>query len=149
MAQTVQDGPATASNNSNNASMVTLIKGVIGDLETLVKQQLKLFQTELKAEGKEMRDGAINMALSFGVMLIGGVTLVIALAYVLVEALNLPHWAGFGIIGLAVTGIGAGLFFYGQREIKSALPLADESMKTLEENIECLTQPKNCQNPSR
>jgi F0F1-type ATP synthase assembly protein I len=145
MAQMVQDPPT----NTEDASMMTLIRGVIGDLETLVKQQLKLFHTELKAEGKEMRDGTISMALSFGVIVIGGVILGIALAYVLVEALSLPHWAGFGIIGLAVTGIGAGLFFYGQKEIKSALPLADESMKTLEENIECLTQPKNCQNPSR
>jgi F0F1-type ATP synthase assembly protein I len=144
MAATVQDGPSTA-----NASMVSLIRGVIGDMETLVKQQLKLFHTELKAEGKEMRDGTISLALSFGVMLIGGVILGIALAYVLVEALNLPHWAGFGIIGLVVSGLGAGLFFNGKREIKSALPLADQSVKTLEENIECLTQPKNCPTPSR
>jgi F0F1-type ATP synthase assembly protein I len=144
MAHAVQDPAATSDD-----SLVTLIRGVIGDSETLVKQQLKLFQAELKAEGKELRNGAISMALSLGVLLIGGVLLGMALASILVEALNLPHWAGFGIIGLAVTGIGAGLFFYGQKEIKSALPLADESMKTLEENIECLTQPKNCQNPSR
>jgi F0F1-type ATP synthase assembly protein I len=144
MAQMVQDPPT-----NSDTGMMTLIRGVIGDMETLVKQQLKLFHTELKAEGKEMRDGTISMALSFGVILIGGVILGIALAYVLVDALSLPHWAGFGIIGLAVTGIGAGFFFYGQKEIKSALPLADESMKTLEENIECLTQPKNCPTPSR
>jgi len=144
MASTVQDGPVTS-----NTSTVTLIRGVIGDMETLVKQQLKLFQTELKAEGKEMRNGAISMALSLSVVLVGGVILGIALAYVLVEALGLPHWAGFGIIGLAVTGLGVGLFYNGQREIKSALPLADESMKTLEENIECLTQPNNCPTPSR
>jgi F0F1-type ATP synthase assembly protein I len=144
MAQAVQDGPATA-----NSSTVSLVRGVIGDLETLVKQQLKLFHTELKVEGKEMRDGAISMALSLSVMLIGGILLGAALASVLVEVLHLPYWAGFGIIGLAVVGLGAGLFFNGKREIKSALPLADESMKTLGENIECLTQPKNCPNPSR
>jgi hypothetical protein len=71
------------------------------------------------------------------------------LASILVEALNLPAWASYGLVGLAVAGVGAGLFFTGKQEVKSALPLADESMKTLEENIECLTQPKNCQTPSR
>jgi F0F1-type ATP synthase assembly protein I len=144
MAQTVQDAPT-----NSNTSTVTLIRGVIGDLETLVKQQLKLFQTELKAEGKEIRNGVISMAVSLGVMLIGGVLLGIALASILVEALNLPAWASYGLVGLAVAGVGAGLFFTGKQEVKSALPLADESMKTLEENIECLTQPKNCQTPSR
>jgi F0F1-type ATP synthase assembly protein I len=144
MAQTVQDAPT-----NSNTSTVTLIRGVIGDLETLVKQQLKLFQTELKAEGKEIRNGAIFMALSLGVLLVGGVLLGIALASILVEALNLPAWASYGLVGLAVAGVGAGLFFTGKQEVKSALPLADESMKTLEENIECLTQPKNCQTPSR
>lgn len=144
MASTVQDGPVTS-----NTSTVTLIRGVIGDMETLVKQQLKLFQTELKAEGKEMRNGVISMAISLSVVLAGMVILGTALAYVLVEALGLPHWAGFGIIGLAVMGLGVGLFYNGKREIKSALPLADESMKTLEENIECLTQSKSSPTPSR
>jgi hypothetical protein len=65
------------------------------------------------------------MALSLGVLLIGGVLLGIALASILVEVLNLPVWASYGIVGLAVTGLGAGLFFNGKREIKSALPLAD------------------------
>jgi len=143
MASTVQDGPVTS-----NTSTVTLIRGVIGDMETLVKQQLKLFQTELKAEGKEMRNGVISMAISLSVVLAGMVILGIALAYVLV-ALGLPDWAGFGIIGLAVMGLGVGLFYNGKREIKSALPLADESMKTLEENIECLTQSKSSPTPSR
>jgi F0F1-type ATP synthase assembly protein I len=141
---TVQDAPA-----NSNTSTVTLIRGVIGDMETLVKQQLKLFQTELKAEGKEIRNGVISMAVSLGVLLIGGVLLGIALASILVEVLSLPVWVSYGIVGLAVAGLGAGLFFNGTREVKSALPLADESMKTLEENIECLTQPKNCQTPLR
>jgi len=144
MAQSVQDAPT-----NSNTSTVTLIRGVIGDMETLVKQQLKLFQTELKAEGKELRNGAIYMALSLSVLLIGGVLLGMALAYILVEALHLPYWVSFGLVGLAVAGVGAGLFFNGKREIKSALPLADESIKTLGENIECLTQPKNCPTPSR
>jgi F0F1-type ATP synthase assembly protein I len=144
MAQSVQDAPT-----NSNTSTVTLIKGVIGDMETLVKQQLKLFQTELKAEGKELRNGVIYMALSLGVLLIGGVLLGMALASILVEALHLPYWVSYGLVGLVVAGVGAGLFFNGKREIKSALPLADESMKTLEENIECLTQPTNCPTPSR
>jgi hypothetical protein len=144
MAHAVQDPAATSDD-----SLVTLIRGVIGDSETLVKQQLKLFQAELKAEGKELRNGAISMALSLGVLLIGGVLLGMALASILVEALHMPYWAGYGIVGLAVAALGYGLFTTGKQEVKSALPLADESMKTLEENIECLTQPKNCPNPSR
>jgi len=89
------------------------------------------------------------MALSLGVLLIGGLLLGMALASVLVEALHFPNWAGYGLVGLVVAGVGVGLFFNGKREVKSALPLADESMKTLEENIECLTQSKNCPTPSR
>lgn len=133
----------------SSPDMVTLIKGVIRDAETLTQQQLKLFREELKEEGKELRDGTIALVLSFGAFLVGGVLIGIGLASVLVSALNLPAWVGYGLVGLLVAGLGAGLFFFGTKEIKSATPIADESMKALEENVECLTNPSNCPTPSK
>jgi hypothetical protein len=135
MASTVQDGPVTS-----NTSTVTLIRGVIGDMETLVKQQLKLFQTELKAEGKEMRDGTISMALSLGVILIGGVILGMAIAFVLVEALNLPHWAGFGIIGGGLGSIGAALVLKAWLQFDSLTPPAESTVEGLKENFQWKTK---------
>jgi hypothetical protein len=45
----------------------------------------------------------------------------IALASVLVEALHFPNWAGYGLVGLVVAGVGVGLFFSTANEKSSRL----------------------------
>lgn len=84
---------------STDTSLKALIGAAVADLQRLIKAQVELAKLELQQTG---RAAAKTSGLLIGALVMGGVGglfLLVTLAYVLV-ALGLPVWAGFGIITL-------------------------------------------------
>ena len=126
----VHDEPALS-----GPSMTGLLSGIIKDGQDLLKQQLHLFQVELRNDLK--RTTRASVALIIGGLLagLGAFFLLVMLALALHQ--NWPNaislWGGFGIVG----GI---LLLVGKKKFDSFNPLPDQTLEGLKENIQWKTK---------
>jgi tetrahydromethanopterin S-methyltransferase subunit D len=139
MADQVQTSPGT----STTPTVAPLVAGIIDDLQELIKQNLAFFTVEIREDLKKSRDAAAALGIGIGVGAVGLLHLTVMLATLLwwafdpaTQTTGLPLWACFGIVGGLLTGIGAALYFRGQRKLQSFNPLPDESAEALKENVQ-------------
>jgi len=125
------------------SSVTALVTGVVRDAQDLVKQQLSLFQHEIREDLRKTKEAALSLALGLGTAGIGG----LLLCWMLVEFLHwaapqIPLWVCYGIIGAALSGLGALLLSTGIKTLKSLHPLPEQSVETLKENMRWIKNPK-------
>lgn len=97
------------------ASIKALIAAAVADLQRLIKAQIALAKLELQQSGRAAGKTGIFIAGALSMAAMGGIFLLVAMAYVLV-ALGLPVWAGFGIVALVLFIIAAILGLLGKKE---------------------------------
>lgn len=124
-----------------SVSVGELIKGIAGDMEALATQHMRLFKKDLKADFQKIREATAWLAAGLGVLLVGGALLGLMLVHGLI-ALEMQPWAAYGLVGVLFTGAGAALLCVGRQLVKAAMPLADQTIDTLEEDVKWLKHPK-------
>jgi Putative Actinobacterial Holin-X, holin superfamily III len=102
------------------ASTAELIGRLTDDVRTLVRDEIRLAQFEMKQKGKQARAGA-GLLGGAGIVALLGVATLIACA-VLALGLVLPHWAAALIVGIVVLAIAGVLALLGRRQIAEAMP---------------------------
>ncbi|HLW66202.1 MAG TPA: phage holin family protein [Gemmataceae bacterium] len=132
----VQDHPPAA-------SMTSLVGGIIGDAEELIKQQLTLFRSEIREEFRKAQEAAIMLAIGVGVLLIG----VLILELMLPLLLNwlwpvIPLWVCFAIIGGIHTIAGIILLMVAIKDFRAVHAVPERSVEALRENLQWTTHLK-------
>ena len=124
-----------------SVGLTPLISGIIQDAQTLLKQQLTLFQTEVKHDLRRTRDAAIPLAVGAAVAFVAVILLCFTLVYALVWIWpQLAPVAAFGIVTIVVGLIGGVLLFMGKSKFDSFTPLPEKTMEGLKENIQWKTK---------
>jgi len=130
-------------------SVVALFSEVASDVTRLLRQEVELAKTEIRAEaskavkaGRLLASGALALHL---VAVIGSVAAVLALTEVLVDAL--PRWtelaptiaaAGVAVVWLI---IGVVLTSTGRRRLRRVSPVPQQTIKSLKEDLAWLRKP--------
>jgi len=125
----------------NSQSLTTLVSGIINDGQELLKQQLHLFQVELKNDLRRTRDASLPLVIGGVVAAIGAFFLFVTLAlWISWQWPTVPTWVGFAI----VTGIfliaGIVLVIMGKTRFDAFNPLPDKSLEGLKENVQWKTK---------
>ena len=132
---------ATDVHPTTEPSTAALVGGILNDVQELLKQQLTLFKVELEQDADKARKAASPAFLGLGITLAGTVVLALTLAYLLFWAFpTVPLWVCNLIAGVVVTGIGLLLAYLALRETEQMT--VEQSVKSLEENVEWKTNPK-------
>jgi hypothetical protein len=117
-------------------SIGELVPDILDDVQELVQQNLNLFRAETQ---EKLRDAvAASKPLIAGLTLMGVAGLLVA--FTLVHLLDwlfpaLPLWACYGIVTLALGGLGFGLAAYGKQELSEINPVPEKSLEELKENL--------------
>jgi hypothetical protein len=122
-----QDGPALS----------TLALGIINDVQSLVKQQLALFQNELKKDVHQAQGAVVVLIGGVGFALVG-LTLFGVMAAFAIQSVA-PTWSlatCFGVSGLAFATVGAILLLVGKKKLSSVNPLPTDSVEVMKENVQ-------------
>jgi len=135
---------------SDQPSMAALLKGILDDAMTLMRQQLAMFKAELRADFEKVRNAVILLAAGVGPLLLGGLMLCFTLVHLLhwatapsgSDPASIPLWGCYGIVSGTFLLIGGGLLGAGIYRLKTVNPLPDESARALEENVKWLMNPK-------
>jgi hypothetical protein len=120
----------------------TLVSGIIHDAQELVRQQLTLFQVEIKNDTRRTIGAIIPILVGMLVGLLALIVLAIMAAHLLHWAWpeQLPLWGAFGIVGGVLAVAAAGLVCWGAAQFKKFSPLPDQSVEGLKENIQWQTK---------
>ena len=120
-----------------DATVVPLLKGILDDTQTLVRQEIALAKVEFKEDAVRARDAAI--ALSGGA--IAAVLASVLLSFTLVHAIaaiftDLPMWAAYGIVTVLM-GAAAGVLLTGAlRKVKLVRVVPEKTVETMKENVQ-------------
>jgi Na+/proline symporter len=145
---------ATEVQNRSEQSMTSLVSGIVGDVQDLIKQQLALTRKEIEADLRKTRDAATLLAVGIGLALFGCFALCLMLAHLLhylttpaalratAEPAAIPLWGCYCIVTAVLLGVGGALAFAGKKKFDSFNPLPDESAQALKENIEWIANKK-------
>jgi len=134
---------ATELKPENDASVTTLVSGIITDAQDLLKQQIELLKHEVREDICKIKNASLVFGLGFGLGLAGATLVGLMLAHLLAwTEPTLPLWVCYGICGGVILVIGIVLGCVGLAKFDSVNPLKDETAQTLKENLQWITNPK-------
>jgi len=137
MASDVQTGP------EQPHTVTGLVSGIVTDTQELCKQQIALLKHEVREDLRKTRDAALALGAGVGVLALGVVFLMTALALLLAWAIpGLPVWGGFGILAVVLIIGGLVLLLAGKRKFDSFNPLPNETAEALKENVQWIAKQK-------
>lgn len=140
--------PNTTTKPDENGTVSGLVTGIIGDAQTLFKQQVEMVRHEILGDFRKTRDAGLKLVAGVTFAIVGAMLLTTMLVHLLCYAWpQLPLWGGYAIVGLFISAIGAGLLWWGKCEFDSFNPLPDESAKALQENVQWITNPPSQTTP--
>jgi len=126
-----------------NASpgITPLITGIVADAQALLRQQLTLFQTEIKNDLIRTKEASIPLAIGAIVSLMAGIFVCLAAAYLIVYLWpECPYFDAFGVVGIFLAIVGCVLVFTGKAKFDAFNPLPDKAVQGLKENIQWTTK---------
>jgi protein-S-isoprenylcysteine O-methyltransferase Ste14 len=125
-----------ATERERDPSVSTLISGIVGDAQELVRKEIALARQEVREEINTAKDAGIKLAIASAVLAVGGLLLVLTLAQALADLLDLPVWVGYGIVGLVLAIAGYILLSAAQKRMKEISPVPEKTIETMKENVE-------------
>ncbi len=132
----------TPAQTNGSLGLTPLITGIINDGQQLIRQQLTLFQTELKGDLSRTKDAAVPLGIGLFVSHIAGVLVFLMLVHLLdwLYGPRLPLFASYGIVGGILALVGGGLVLFGKAKFDAFSPLPDKSVEGLKENVQWQTK---------
>jgi hypothetical protein len=125
-----------------------LVKGIITDVGTLIRQEIDFARAEFKNDLRNTRAAAAYLATGVGVAALGTFLLALMLVHLLHWAVtpvtadpgSIPLWGCYGIVSAVFLVIGAVLSVVGCNKFPNPLP--DETAQTVKENVEWIANSK-------
>jgi hypothetical protein len=121
---------------NTSPGVASLLGGIVGDLQMLMRQEIALAKAEVMREWEKAKAAASEMAA--GAALLGAGILLLGLAVVslLHETDALPWWASFLIVGSVVTVLGAVVYALGRNKAARVNVIPPQTAQTLRENVQ-------------
>ena len=126
-------------NRLEDQTLGDLVKRMSEQTATLVRQEIRLAQVELREKGKRAGIGA-GMFGGAGVLALYGVGALVAAAILLIGTAVAPWLAGV-IVGVAVLAVAGGLALGGRKQIERATPPAPErAVHSIQDDVQTVKE---------
>jgi len=123
-----------------NDSIRGLIRGILMDLRTLVREEIALARVEIREQAGKARLAAMSFGMAAVALLFGVAFLLIAIATAVAELLNWPVWTGFLIVAVLLALVGVVALSAGRRQLQTFHAVPEETVSTLKENSEWIAK---------
>ena len=125
---------------ASRTSILSLAKGLVGEIKIFVRQEFALFKTEISEKISSMGRNAVSLAIGGFVAYAGLLVLLIGLGWLLAFAFTaaglsdfMASFLGMAIIGLVVMLIGAAFIAKALSAFKKESLAPERSLQTLQE----------------
>ena len=120
--------------STHDTSISSLIKGILTDVQTLMREEIALARVELGEQATRAKAAAMSFGVAAAALAFGGTFLLIALALGVSDLFNWPAWAGFGVVAIVLALIGIASYMAARSRMKTVKMVPEETVTTLKEN---------------
>ena len=121
-------------------SVGSLLRGILMDLRTLIREEIALARIELREQAGRARAAAISFGIAAVALACGGLLLLVALATAIADLFDWPVWAGFLIVAAVLSVIGFISLASGRRQLRTIHTVPQQTVTTLKENSEWIAK---------
>ena len=128
---------------------VSLVGGIIDDMQHLVKQQVQLTRKEITQDIHKASEAAQFYAMGGAVLFLGVFILCLALVHLVYwagipgsDAARIPLWAAHAIVGGPLAALGGYLVWMGRNRFGEIHPLQNPATQGMKENVQWATNAK-------
>ena len=115
-------------------SIGSLVRGVLTDLRTLIREELALARVELREQAGRARAAAVSYGIMAGALGVGTIFLLLAAAMGIADLLEWPVWGGFLTVALLLCLVGFVAMASGRKQLQRLHAVPPETVSTLKEN---------------
>jgi len=131
---------ATQSSSGPDASLASLVGGIINDAKDLLLHEFTMAKLEMKNELNKTKTAAVSLAIGAGIAAVGGLLLILMLVHLLTALTSIPLWGSYGIVGAVLLVIGVVLLMSGKRTAEQIDVIPPKTAETLKENAQWLKE---------
>src|SRR5687767_3162470 len=124
----------------HNDSIGGLLRGILMDLRTLIREEIALARVEISQQAGRARTAAMSFGMAAAALAFGGTFLLIAIATGIAELLDWPVWAGFLIVAVLLSIVGFIALASGRKQLQAFHAVPVETVETLKENSEWIAK---------
>jgi len=118
----------------------SLIRGILNDLRTLIREEIALARVEMREQAGRARAAALSFGIAAAALAFGAIFLLVAIALGIATLLGWPAWTGFLIMALLL-GIGGYVTLSsGRKQLARVHAMPEETVTTLKENSEWIAK---------
>ena len=121
-------------------STVSLIRGILNDLRTLIREEIAMARAEMREQAGRARAAALSFGIAAAALAFGAIFLLIAVALGIANLLGWPAWTGFLIMALLLCIGGYFTLSSGRKQLASIHAVPEETVTTLKENSEWIAK---------
>lgn len=115
-------------------SISGLVRGILDDLRTLIREEIALARVELKSQAVRARGAAISFGVTAVALLLGTIFLLAAIGAAIADLLDWPTWTVFLGMAVLLTGIGFVAMSSGRKRVHEMTSAPVETVATMKEN---------------
>jgi len=125
----------------SSLGLTPLVAGIVEDAQTLITQQLSLFQSEIKEDLGRTKAAAIPLLGGAAVGLLAGFFLCTMVVNLLIHIWpDLPLYAADGIVGVVLAILSGALLAYGITYLEKVGERSQKAVTALKENVQWTTK---------
>lgn len=121
-------------------SIGDLLRGILGDLRTLLKEEMALARLEISQQLAHAKTAGISFAIAGVTLLMGLALLLVALSLGVADRLGWPAWSGFLIVGVLLCAGGAAAAIAGRNQLSQVQAVPEHTMSSIKENAEWISK---------
>jgi uncharacterized membrane protein YqjE len=121
-------------------SIGTLIRGILNDLRTLIREEIALARVEMREQAGRAKAAAMSFGIAVAALAFGGVFLLVSIALGIAYLLGWPAWSGFLIVALLLCVGGVFTLSAGRKQLAGVHGVPEETVTTLKENSEWIAK---------
>ena len=118
----------------------SLIRGILNDLRTLIREEIALARAEMREQAGRARSAALSFGIAAAALAFGAIFLLIAVALGIANLLGWPAWTGFLIMAQLLCIGGYFTLSSGRKQLASVHAMPEETVTTLKENSEWIAK---------
>jgi len=118
----------------------SLIRGILNDVRTLIREEIALARVEMREQAGRARAAALSFGIAAAALAFGAIFLLIAVALGIANLLGWPAWTGFLIMALLLCIGGYFTLSSGRKQLASIHAVPEETVTTLKENSEWIAK---------
>ena len=118
----------------------SLIRGILNDLRTLIREEIALARAEMREQAGRARAAALSFGIATAALAFGAIFLLVAIALGIASLLGWPAWTGFLIMALLLCIGGYFTLSSGRKQLASVHAMPEETVTTLKENSEWIAK---------